>query len=109
MSPIAVNAIKVIEHSTFARLHGRATATTRKNAIFLRGSGEDFFADADLVLHEYAHVLKQWNTGELTAWRYVVEWLRKGYWESRYEIAAREFARRHVERFRRMVGVGEKA
>jgi hypothetical protein len=59
----------------------------------LRGSADDFFANPELVLHEYFHVLRQWNRGRLSLWRYLVEWVRRGYWENRYERQARRFAR----------------
>jgi len=83
--------VEIIENSWFARLHGRATATTRRNRIYLRGSAEDFFADPALLLHEYFHVLRQWNRGRLNLFRYLVEWGRHGYWHNRYERQARRF------------------
>ena len=99
----AVDHVRVIEHSLFARLHLRAVATTRKRAIFLRGSAEDFFTDPILMLHEYCHVLNQWEPGELTTLRYLSECMRRGYWDNRFEIEAREFAADNVYRFRAML------
>lgn len=89
-----VDHVRVIERSLYARLHG-AVATTRRNRILLRGSAESFWRDADFVLHEYFHVLRQWQPGRLTIWRYTVEWVRMGYWHNRYEIEARNFAACH--------------
>jgi hypothetical protein len=89
----AVDDVEIVEHSPYARLHRGARATTRRNRILLPGSAEDFFADPDLVLHEYFHVLRQWNPGRLSVWRYLVEWLKRGYWENRYERHARRFVR----------------
>jgi len=83
--------VKVIEYSWFARLHG-AFATTRLQRIYLAGSAEDFFNDPWLMLHEYCHVLRQWQTGSLTVPRYLIECLRRGYWNNRFEVEAREFA-----------------
>ena len=83
--------VKVIEHSWFARLHG-ATATTRLRRIYLRGSAADFFSNPWLMLHEYCHVLRQWQTGSLTVPRYLLECLRRGYWNNRFEVEARAFA-----------------
>jgi hypothetical protein len=83
--------VKVIEHSWFARLHG-ACATTRLRRIYLAGSAEDFFNNPWLMLHEYCHVLRQWQTGSLTVSRYLIECLRRGYWNNRFEVEAREFA-----------------
>src|SRR5207253_7650294 len=56
--------VRVIEHSWFVRLHGRAVATTRRGRIYLRGSGADFFANPWLMLHEYCHVIRQWQRSE---------------------------------------------
>jgi uncharacterized protein DUF4157 len=87
-----IDQVRVIEHSLFVRLHGRAIATTRRRRIYLRGSAADFFQNPSLMLHEYCHVLKQWEPRTLTLWRYFAEWLRRGYWNNRFEIEAREFA-----------------
>jgi len=83
--------VKVIEHSWFARLHG-ACATTRHRRIYLSGSAEDFFNNPWLMLHEYCHVLRQWQTGSLTVRRYLIECVRRGYWNNRFEVEARAFA-----------------
>jgi hypothetical protein len=95
-----VENVRLVERSWFARLHG-ATATTRRRRIFLRGSAADFFADPALMLHEYCHVLLQWETGRLTTPRYVFELIKRGYWANRFEVEARRFARAELARFRR--------
>jgi hypothetical protein len=105
----AIDDTRVLEYSTFARLHGRATATTRRRRIFLRGSGRDFFADPALVLHEYCHVLLQWECGALSVPRYLRECLLRGYWRNRYEVQARAFSERHLPRFRELLGSGSAA
>lgn len=94
----SIDQVRVIEHSLFVRLHGRAIATTRRRRIYLRGSAADFFQNPSLMLHEYCHVLKQWEPRTLTLWRYFVEWLRRGYWNNRFEIEARDFAAANVNR-----------
>jgi hypothetical protein len=99
----SVRGIKVVQYSLYVRWHWRAIATTRPNRIYLRGSGKEFFADAPLVLHEYFHVLRQWATGELTIPRYVVECFRRGYWDNRYEIEAREFTTSELMRYRALL------
>jgi hypothetical protein len=99
----ALEQVRVIEHSLFARLHGRAVATTRRRYIYLRGSAAAFFSDPALMLHEYCHVLRQWEPGSLTTLKYVREWLRRGYWNNRFEIEARDFAREHEARLRQML------
>jgi hypothetical protein len=95
--------VQVIEHSWFARLHFGAQATTRRNRIYLRGSAQDFLADPSLLLHEYFHVLRQWNRGRLSSRRYLVEWLRRGYWHNRYELQARRFVALRLADFRKLL------
>ena len=88
-----VDEVEIVERSWYARLHPGARATTRRNRILLRGTAAEFFADPELVLHEYFHVLRQWNRGRLSIASYLAEWLRCGYWRNRYEHQARRFAR----------------
>ena len=99
-----IDHVHVIEHSLYARLHFGALATTRRNRILLRDSAAAFWRDPDLVLHEYFHVMRQWQPRRLTIWRYLVESLRRGYWLNRYEIEARQFAAMHVARLQKLVG-----
>jgi hypothetical protein len=99
----AVDEVVIRESSWFARLHHGARATTRRNTIYLRGTAEEFFADPDLLLHEYFHVLRQWNRGRLNQWRYLVESARHGYWANRYEKQARRFVARRLAAFRTLV------
>jgi len=95
--------VRIIEYSWFARLHLRAAATTRRRRVYLRGGAAAFFEDPALMLHEYCHVLKQWEPGLLTTTRYIGEWLRRGYWDNRFEIEAREFAADNLYRFRALL------
>lgn len=100
VSTDVIDRVRIVEHSRFARLHGpHVVATTRRDAIYLAGSFERFAIDPDLVLHEYFHVLRQWNVGSLTAWRYLRESLREGYRDNRFEVEARAFARRYASAF----------
>ena len=55
------------------------------------------------MLHEYFHVLRQWATGDLTIARYLGECFRRGYWDNRYEIEAREFTATEIFRFRALL------
>ncbi len=87
--------VRVIEHSLYARLHGRAVATTRRGRIYLRGGAAAFFTNPSLLLHEYWHVIGQWQRGTLTVPRYLIECLRRGYWNNRFEVEARAFADAH--------------
>jgi Domain of unknown function (DUF4157) len=95
-----VSHVRVIEYSLYARMHRRAIATTRRRRIYLRGSAQDFFDDPWLMLHEYCHVLKQWEPRDLTVVSYCLESLRHGYWNNRFEVAARAFADRHLHALR---------
>ena len=99
----SVRHVRVIQYSIYVRFHYRAIATTRPNCIYLRGSGKEFFADAPLLLHEYFHVLRQWGTGELTIPRYLAECFRRGYWDNRYEVEAREFTTSEIFRYRALL------
>ncbi len=99
-----VDGVEIVEHSWYARLHFGARATTRRNRILLRGSAEEFLRDPALVLHEYFHVLRQWNRGRLSTRGYLVDWLRRGYWENRYERQARRFVALRLEAFRERLG-----
>ena len=98
-----VEHVRVIEYSFYARLHFGARATTRRNRILLRDSAAAFWRDPDLVLHEYFHVLRQWQPRRLTIWRYVVESLRRGYWLNTFEIEARQFAAAQAPRLQRLL------
>jgi hypothetical protein len=95
-----VDDVVLRENSWFAKLHGHATATTRRNTIYLRGSADDFFASPELLLHEYFHVLRQWNRGRMNVLDYLLEWYRRGYWQNRYERQARRFAKLRLAAFR---------
>jgi hypothetical protein len=95
----SISHVRVHEHSFYARAHLGARATTRRNRILLRHSAEHFWSDPELILHEYFHVLRQWQPRRLSLLKYIVEWMRRGYWENRFEIEAREFARTHRDRF----------
>ncbi len=97
-----VDDVVLVENSWYARLHRGARATTRHNRILLAGPASEFAADPALMLHEYYHVLRQWNRGRLTIWRYLVEWLQRGYLENRYERQARRFAASRLSAFQRM-------
>jgi hypothetical protein len=98
-----VSNVDVVEHSWFARLHWNAIATTRRRRIFLRGSADDFFKDSLLMLHEYCHVMNQWEPGLLTIWRYILESIRHGYQNNRFEVEARRYAADNIHKFRNRI------
>jgi hypothetical protein len=96
----SVSHIAVIERSRYAKLHRGMAATTRPNRILLTISGAEFASNPELLLHEYYHVLCQWRTGYLTRWRYMVESIRCGYRQNRYELEAHEFAAANLDQYR---------
>jgi hypothetical protein len=100
-----VGHVRIFEQSPYARWHMGARATTRCNTILLSGSAEAFWRDPELILHEYFHVLRQWQTGRLTISKYCVESLQRGYWLNQYEIEARAFASAHSSQLQRMLCV----
>ena len=55
------------------------------------------------MLHEYCHVLLQWEPGQLTIIGYLLEWLRRGYWDNRFEVEAREFAQANLYRLQALL------
>jgi hypothetical protein len=101
-----VSRVVIVEHSLFARLHYCMNATTRRRRIYLVGPAQKFFADPALMLHEYCHVLRQWEPGRLTTLRYLIESFRKGYRDNRFEVEAREFAADNLYRFRALLTRG---
>lgn len=92
--------VRVVEYSWINALHGWPWAVTRRDRIYLRYDAANFFANTELVLHEYFHVMRQWNTGRLTLWRYLRQTLRHGYWHNPFEVEAREFAALHARAWR---------
>jgi len=96
-----LRAIKMIDYSRNSRLHRGMVATTRPGCILLCGSGEDFLADPEFLLHEYFHVVHHWNAGRMTRFGYLLESARRGYWRNGFEREAREFAVRNLARYQR--------
>lgn len=100
-----VRHVRIVEHSRYARLHG-ARATTRPGVIYVAMSGDEFTRDHDLVLHEYFHVLKQWQPGRMTRLGYLAELIRRGYRANRYEREARAFAFTAVPQLASLLSAG---
>jgi hypothetical protein len=98
-----VGHVRVIERSLYARFHIGARATTRRGRILLSDSADAFWNDPELLLHEYFHVLRQWQERRLTVLRYLAETARHGYWLNHYEIEARAFAARHRRRLQTLL------
>ena len=76
--------------------------TTRKNEIRLPPSFTcaQFQSYPLLMLHEYYHVLRQWNLGRLSRKSYVSEWMKNGSGDgNKYEDEANAFARDNYDAF----------
>jgi hypothetical protein len=84
--------VRIVEYSWINALHAWPLAVTRRNRIYLRWSLARFAASPELVLHEYFHVMRQWNSGRLTVWRYLKQHFCNGYDANPYETEARCFA-----------------
>jgi hypothetical protein len=82
---VNVDQIKVIENSKWANfvsgvkelISGGSyivTATTQRDTIYLSShiTADQFFADPELLLHEYYHVVNQWNNGSMSNFSYIV-------------------------------------
>ncbi|PSL49789.1 hypothetical protein CLV51_1011125 [Chitinophaga niastensis] len=59
--------------------------------IHLHGASREFFlSDIAWVRHEACHVKQYLQYGRVGfLWRYFLEYLRKGYYHNRFEVAAR--------------------
>ena len=101
--PEAVAGVQVRERVWWLQPLPWVVAITGPSRVWLRGRADDFFADPELVLHEYHHVINQWDTRRLSISRYLREWLRVGYWRNAFEVEARAFAAREVGRCRRLL------
>jgi hypothetical protein len=98
-----VDHVQIVEHSRYARMHVGMRATTRPNRILLTMSGEEFVRHPDLVLHEFFHVLRQWQPRRLTRTAYVLESARRGYRSNRFEVEANAFVADNLDRFRHLL------
>jgi RHS repeat-associated protein len=91
--PIA--SVKVYDHSVVPGHY----ATTRRNAIYISGDCNSFWLSYNTILEEYYHVLRQWNPGRLTRFKYVIDWVREGE-KNKWEKEAQAFANKNDERLR---------
>ena len=79
-------------------LRSQRVAMVIGQTVHLSGtSREDFLADAEWVAHENVHLRQYQENGLLPfLWKYLVESARVGYYHNKYEVEAREEARRVV-------------
>jgi len=71
-------------------MRGSAAAVTLGGTILVH---PDAGIDAGLLVHELVHV-RQWRGDRLFAVKYAAEWVRRGYWQNRYEVEAYDVERR---------------
>ena len=101
----SVDSVTVFENSPFARQHGFGGATTRVDKIYLDFSGDNFLRTPFVMIEEYYHVLRQWNTGRVTELTYVLESMRQTslgnhyYHNNAFEVEAKTFANENLARF----------
>ncbi|MBF9235945.1 DUF4157 domain-containing protein [Hymenobacter sp. BT683] len=79
-------------------LGSRRVAMVIGQTVHLSGTTrEQFLADAEWVAHELVHVRQFKEHGFVPfLWKYLVESVRVGYYHNKYEVEAREEARRVV-------------
>ena len=89
-SPLARIARIVLKSQRVAMVVGQT--------VHLSGaSREEFLADPEWVAHEQVHLRQYQENGLLPfLWKYLVESARVGYYHNKYEVEAREEARRVV-------------
>ena len=89
-SPLAFIARRVLKAQRVAMVVGQT--------VHLSGATrEEFLADAEWVAHEAVHLRQYQEHGLLPfLWKYLVESARVGYYHNKYEVEAREEARRVV-------------
>ncbi len=71
------------------RMKGPAAAVTLRRTVVVHPAVS---LSPALLVHELTHV-RQWAADPLFPARYTVESLRRGYWNNRYEVEAREAER----------------
>lgn len=92
---------RIIENSPFARaarlkLGARSVAMVLGQNIHLSGATrEEFLRDPHWVAHEMEHIRQFKEHGHFGfLWRYLVGWVRYGYYNIPFEVAAREAGER---------------
>ncbi|MBV9774080.1 MAG: DUF4157 domain-containing protein [Gemmatimonadetes bacterium] len=75
------------------RMKGPAAAVTLGRTIIVH---PEVSLSRDLLVHELTHV-RQWESDRLFPVRYTLESIRRGYWNNRYELEARDAEKRVSE------------
>ena len=89
--------IKIKEKSWLARiaawkLGGHSAALVFGRPIYLYNiDTASFLEDKPWLRHELKHVEQYQRLGKINfLWQYLLEWLRKGYYQNKFEVEARE-------------------
>lgn len=79
-------------------------AFTQVNTIVTRDSCSGFFGKPEIVIEEYFHVVRQWNTGRLSSFGYLRDnWTDGGYAKNRWEKEAKNFAAEKLKEFQKCI------
>ena len=88
---------KIKENSVLARIaawklkSGRMAITMGTTIHLFNTSREEFLSDEHWVRHELKHVEQYKRYGYFAfLWKYTIESIRKGYYNNKFEIEARE-------------------
>ncbi|WP_400192469.1 hypothetical protein [Hymenobacter sp. B81] len=107
-----MNLPPIIEHSPLARLarwklKQRNVAMVLGGSIHLSGvSRAEFLRDPSWVAHEMCHIRQVQQYGLLGfLWKYLLESMRVGYYDNRFEVEARLVARRDTAYYARLLGL----
>jgi hypothetical protein len=90
----SVESVQIIEKG---RGIGRDADTRRDEIRLYNGTTTDEFFDPSLapfMLHEYFHVMEQWNTGRLSVWKYIQAIVGPG---NKWEREAGDFASAYTD------------
>ncbi|MCC3153413.1 DUF4157 domain-containing protein [Hymenobacter sp. BT770] len=98
MQPIRTWTNSPLARIARAVLRSQRVAMVIGQTVHLSGANrEQFLADAEWVAHELVHVRQYQEHGLVRfLWKYLVESARVGYYHNKYEVEARDEARRVV-------------
>ncbi|MFN2440934.1 MAG: DUF4157 domain-containing protein [Chitinophagaceae bacterium] len=94
--------VKIKENSFVARLaawklKANSVAIVFGNTIYLWNvTKQHFLKDERWVLHELEHIRQYSRLGLIPfLFQYMLEWMRKGYYQNRFEVEARQAEKKH--------------
>lgn len=102
--------VEVHDHSALPDLFTGGLTFTLPGHIFVPGKCGEFWVDPELVLHEYYHVVDQWDTERMRLDGYLAEGARQGlggrdpHGNNRFEDEAEFFAKTHEQSLKDCLG-----